>query len=79
MHSPEGCLIEMDAPAWVTRCTIEKIFFKWWFLYVIKDGISSPTQGNCLKLVPEHLQFSLEKQQRQPSPGMPEVPGLVSG
>lgn len=71
--------MEMDAPAWVTRCMIKKIFFKWWFSYVVRDGISSPTWGNCLEPVPEHLQFSLEKQQRQPSPGALEVPGLVTG
>ena len=27
MLSPEGCLMEMDAPAWAARCTIKKIFF----------------------------------------------------
>jgi len=54
-----------------------KYFFKWQFSYIIKDSISSTAEGNCLELAPKHLQFSLEKQQRQPS--ALEVPGLVTG
>lgn len=59
--SPEGCLRWTLLPgSQDAQLRKIKMHNACKFSYVITDGISSPTWGNCLEFVPEHLKFSLE-------------------